>query len=237
MERNILGYTWQPNQAAVLRTAECLGVQHVWIVEPLLATSTAPQQAAQQMAATLVDADDEKQQQQKQQQQPKQRRLRARERRKVAERAMALEKMEAAAARLGQDGELPAEQAVGWYGRTIRGVRRGGTAQEGSLRAVAKQAAEWLSVRKFGSSEECIRELQVRAASNASKSDCHSVGRACPPRRLRCDDPAFRAHAIVPNQHSYVAHVLGEGRWLPDLGYDARAACDTAGDGPRGVWA
>ena len=144
----------QHNQAAVLRTADSLGLQHVWLVAPV--------EAKGQRLAELQQAQKRKDKTTK--------KARAKAEKRAQLDRTAREQLQAASAGQGSVGG---------------GDGQGGTEQQALSRKIARQSAEWLTLRHFPDSASCIEAL--RAEGCTIWVTVLSQGAVC------LDDPALAA--------------------------------------------
>ena len=115
----------QHNQAAVLRTADCLGIQHCWLVDPVEEKGVHPQAQGKRYST--------------------------RKAREKAEKRAAQEATMRAQLAAGTDGGSSATAAAdAALGERARISRR-----------IAKQSAEWLSVRHFSDTTSCLAALRA----------------------------------------------------------------------------
>ena len=124
----------QHNQAAVLRTADSLGLQHVWLVAPV--------EAKGQRLAELQQAQKRKDKTTK--------KARAKAEKRAQLDRTAREQLQAASAGQGSVGG---------------GDGQGGTEQQALSRKIARQSAEWLTLRHFPDSASCIEALRAEGCT------------------------------------------------------------------------
>ena len=115
----------QHNQSAVLRTADCLGIQHCWLVDPVEEKGVHPQAQGKRYPTKKAQEKAEK--------------------RAAQEAAM---RAQLAAGTDGGSGATAAADAA--LGERARISRR-----------IAKQSAEWLSVRHFSDTTSCLAALRA----------------------------------------------------------------------------
>jgi tRNA G18 (ribose-2'-O)-methylase SpoU len=155
------------NQAAVLRTADCLGIQHVWIVDPVRQKEQEPRQPLQ----------------------PRQPRRHAPTRRARAETEQRAQVVAAMRERVDADAKAGGDSAGS---EEDAPPDEPGGAREALSRKIARTSAGWLSVRRFTGAEKCVAalraegvELWVTALSQAARPvDDPALAVPAAPRRL-----------------------------------------------------
>jgi hypothetical protein len=128
------------NQAAVLRTADCLGIQNVWIVEPVAVKGSVAAGSGAVPSPNLAGG----------------------RRRHVTQKARAAaKKREQVEAQMAQVVRNNLHQSMG-DGSKRAPLEPGDnkTAQVPVSAKIARQSAEWLTLRTFADTSSCIRALR-----------------------------------------------------------------------------
>jgi hypothetical protein len=142
----------QHNQAAVLRTCDCLGIQHVWVVDPV-----------------EEKGHHEKQQRKRSSKQYATKKAREKaEKRAADEAAMRQQLAEQSGEPLGEpsgggSGEPATAEAAaaGWRRAELNAAEADlGDGRAKMSRRISKQSAEWLSLRHFPDTPSCIAALR-----------------------------------------------------------------------------